>query len=94
MLKLRENNVVNNLARTAPRRITLGALDLLFFHHHGPTIHSSALLPFLIPPGCAAHPHSLVTLCHGHGVKATLLFGSQHAVSVCLRYPIPVGHCQ
>ena len=27
-------------------------------------------------------------------VRATLLFGSQHAMSVCLRYPIPVGHCQ
>ena len=27
-------------------------------------------------------------------VRATLLFGSQRAVSVCLRYPIPVGHCQ
>ena len=27
-------------------------------------------------------------------VRATLLFGSQCAVSVCLRYPIPVGHCQ
>ena len=28
------------------------------------------------------------------GVRATLLFGSQHAMSVCLCYPIPVGHCQ
>ena len=28
------------------------------------------------------------------GVRATLLIGSQRAVSVCLRYPIPVGHCQ
>ena len=28
------------------------------------------------------------------GVRATLLFGSQRAVNVCLRYPIPVGHCQ
>ena len=28
------------------------------------------------------------------GVRATLLFGSQCAVSICLRYPIPVGHCQ
>ena len=28
------------------------------------------------------------------GVRATLLFGSQRAVSVCLRYPIPVGHCR
>ena len=27
-------------------------------------------------------------------VRATLLFGSQRAMSVCLRYPIPVGHCQ
>ena len=27
-------------------------------------------------------------------VRATLLFGSQCAVSVCLCYPIPVGHCQ
>ena len=27
-------------------------------------------------------------------VRATLLFGSQCAMSVCLRYPIPVGHCQ
>ena len=38
---------------------------------------------------------------HGHYnkakgliVRATLLFGSQRAVSVCLHYPIPVGHCQ
>ena len=30
----------------------------------------------------------------GAVVRATLLFGSQRAVSVCLRYPIPVGHCQ
>ena len=29
-----------------------------------------------------------------HSVRATLLFSSQRAVSVCLRYPIPVGHCQ
>ena len=29
-----------------------------------------------------------------YSVRATLLFGSQRAVSVCLRYPIPVGHCQ
>ena len=27
-------------------------------------------------------------------VRTTLLFGSQRAMSVCLRYPIPVGHCQ
>ena len=27
-------------------------------------------------------------------VRATLLFGSQRAMSVGLRYPIPVGHCQ
>ena len=29
-----------------------------------------------------------------HFVRATLLFGSQRAMSVGLRYPIPVGHCQ
>ena len=27
-------------------------------------------------------------------VRATLLFGSQRAMSVRVRYPIPVGHCQ
>ena len=27
-------------------------------------------------------------------VRVTLLFGSQCAMSVCLHYPIPVGHCQ
>ena len=34
---------------------------------------------------------SIILTCH---VRATLLFGSQRAVSICLRYPIPVGHCQ
>ena len=27
-------------------------------------------------------------------VRATLLFSSQRAMSVCVHYPIPVGHCQ
>ena len=52
-----------------------------YWQEHGPVRRPS-------PQAVQYGWKSLVT------VRATLLFGSQRAVSVCLRYPIPVGHCQ
>ena len=47
-----------------------------------------------LDPDLVIRGSHLIPTFHLGRVRATLLFGSQRAVSVCLRYPIPVGHCQ
>ena len=76
----------------------IGALNVMMKHTQSRPYPKAEHLgnPFVVG-SLTDHQTSSNLTCSGRpfrSVRATLLFGSQRAVSVCLRYPIPVGHCQ